>query len=1106
MRKALQILTFFLAYLIIDGITCTAQHLGSRTELFTIENGLSQTGINRIILDSKGYLWIGTQDGLDRYDGYGFQIFRHQPSDSNSICDNYIRYLCEDHNGYLWLATNNGLSQYNPQTGIFKNFYNDPSDPNSISDNSLYFVYEDHEGDIWIKTIETLEKFDIQKNKFIHYYHYNNVFNYISGDFYFSILEDRDGKLWVGSKDGLNCFDKNLELFERYEYNNDNLSSLSNNSIKALCESNDGKIWIGTENGLTSFDKHNKKFTRFYKKPGNDNSLIDNTINNIFKDSNGLLWISTQNGFCSYESIKGVFKQYSTILLNNAKLSLTGVSSILRDSADILWIGSYQGLVKIDMKPFKFKLYRNFNKNINDLEGLNVSSIYKDEKDNFWLGTWGQGLTVYQNKNNIQINYNSHSHPEFLKDDNIFVLYPDNNNQIWIGTGSGIAIYNKKNEKFTNFCKMNPDCSFLDNNRVYAVFQDTHGIIWIGTEHGLHTYNLKNHILKNNIQIPDSTGIILSSVYCIVEDTSGFIWFGTSRGLIKYNPETGKYKNYLANKKVNIKSLSSNFDYSLLYSSKNTLWVGTTSGLCRYNYQLDDFTIYAENEGLPNNLIYAMLEDNNGNLWLSTNRGLVQFDINLEKFRGFNIADGLQSYEFNIASAFKSKKGELFFGGINGFNSFYPDSLKINNHNPNVEITSIELINQVSLHKMLVWPEKSIHIPSGINIFTISFSGLDFTYPEKNQYMYMMSSKGKESFWVNIGNRHSESFSNLPSGIYTFRIKGSNSDQVWSNKDNEIDIIVESPVWTSNLAIFLYIIFSVTFLYIFMQWRTRKLRQSNKMLRDKEYAAKEIAHQKEELTLKNKNITDSINYAKRIQVAMMPAEKTFKRILPNSFVFHKPRDIVSGDFYWIFERNGKVFVAAVDCTGHGVPGAFMSILGVELFRKITLNEIENPGAILSQLNEDFSLIFSDIEDISLKDGMDISFCVIDKKNNFMDFAGAFNPLYLIRDNKISEIKGNRFSVSMEKKPETLNFTTHRVPLQPKDMIYIFSDGYADQFGGYEGKKFKFRRFRHMLLNIHKMPLDDQKAYLEESIDAWKGTNEQVDDILVIGIKIDFVNS
>lgn len=1103
MRKALTILLFSVAYLIVFENDGMAQHLGSRTELFTIENGLSQTEINHILRDSKGYLWLATKDGLDRYDGNSFYIFRHQPSDSNSICDNYVRHLCEDHNGNIWIATINGLSIYNPQSGVFTNFHNDPDDANSISDNSLFFVYEDHEGIMWVKTLASLEKFDIKGKRFVHYYHYNNVFNYYSGDYFFTILEDRNGKLWVGSKDGLNCFDKNLELFERFEYNKADPNSISDNRIKSISEDVEGGLWIGTENGLNYYDRRIKKFKRFYNIPFNNNSLINNVVNNIYSDKKGNIWLGTQKGFCNYHLNSGTFDQFSHIYINNSKLFLFDVNSIIIDSADILWIGSHQGLVKIDTKPFKFKVYRNFKDNIDEKADISVTSLYSDEQDKIWIGTWGKGLTIFNRKNKLIKTYTSETNREFLNNDNISVIYPDKNNKIWIGTSSGMAFFDKAIGQFSNACNLFRECTFLENNRIYTIFQDRLGIIWIGTEHGLHTFNYTGNVIRNFVQIPDSQGIIMNTVYCIIEDTSGALWFGTNQGLVKFNPKTGKYKKYESDPKVNINSLSNNTIYSLLYSSKHTIWVGTTSGLCRYNDQSDNFTFYTEDDGLPNNLIYAILEDSSGNLWLSTNKGIVFYNVKQEIFNGYNMTDGLQSYEFNIASAYKSRNGEMFFGGIDGFNSFYPDSLKTTLTKPNVEITSIDIIGRSFRKKIPVWPDKEVHIPSGTNVFIINFAVLDFTNPQNNQYMYMMTSKTKEGLWINNGNRNYISFSNLPAGRYFFHVKGANSDKIWGDKEYSINIVVESPFWTTNSAIFLYIFFLISIGYGAVQWRTRKLRQTNKMLKEKELAAKEIARQKEELTIKNKNITDSINYAKRIQVAMMPSEKTFKRLLPNSFVYHKPRDIVSGDFYWIFEREGKVFVAAVDCTGHGVPGAFMSILGVELFRKITLNQVENPGMILSKINEDFSMIFSDIEDISLKDGMDISFCVIDKTNNKMDFAGAFNPLYIIRDNKIIEIKGNRFSVSMEKKQEAPDFETHKIALKDKDMIYIFSDGYADQFGGYEGKKFKYRRFRHMLLNIHKLPLEDQKAYLEESMMAWKGNHDQVDDILVIGIRADF---
>jgi ligand-binding sensor domain-containing protein/serine phosphatase RsbU (regulator of sigma subunit) len=1094
MKKAFQILFISIVCLITATKANYAQNIGSRTEIFTIENGLSQTGINNILRDSKGYLWIGTQDGLNRYDGNNFQIFRHQPNDSNSICDNYIRHICEDRNGFIWIATNNGLSKYDHRLGIFINYYNDPTDNKSIISNSLYYVFADYEGYVWIKTTESVEKFNPRTNTFTHYFHFNNVFNFISGDFYFSIQEDDNNRLWIGTKDGLNCFYKDLELFERYEWNKSKQNTISNNKIKAICKDKTGNLWIGTENGLNYFNKKNKTFQRFFNSPENPNSLINNSVNELFLDSENILWIGTQNGFCSYNQSTNTFKQFSYTVIRGNKFQLSGISSIFKDKTNILWIGSFQGLVKIDMKPPKFNTLRpntetNFNSN-------NINAI--------WYGLGEGGLAV-EKANGLKSMYSKQTLPQAFSGSNIQVIYPDNKNRIWFGTNNGITLCDLTNGNFTNLNKLNTDCSFLENNRIFSIFQDSRGLMWIGSEHGLYTLTFQNNKILNSIVVPDSQGFLFGSVFSIVEDSAGLLWFGTNRGLIKFDYSTKESKQYVSSTKINLNSISSNFVYSLLWSSKNTLWIGTSSGLCKYNSKADNFTIYTEKEGLTNNFVNALLEDKTQTLWISTNRGLSSFNTSDQTFNNYDLADGLQGYEFNQGSACKSESGGLFFGGTNGINYFNPQKIQISKIKPNIDISWIELIGKYT-YKIPVWHNKVIHIPANTNMFTISFAVLDFTYPENNQYMYLLSRIGKEGNWVNTNSKPTATFSNLPPGNYTFKVKGANSDFIWSDNEYEISIIVESPIWKSNSAIALYIIILLFVIYVAIQWRTRKLRHSNKTLQDKEIAASKIAEQKEELTIKNKNITDSINYAKRIQVAMMPSEKTFKRLLPNSFVYHKPKDIVSGDFYWLYERNSKIFLAAVDCTGHGVPGAFMSILGVELFRKITLTQTEDPGKILSQLNSDFSHIFSDIEDISLKDGMDISFCVIDKANYSLEFAGAFNPLYLVRDNKIIEIKGNRFAVSMEKKAEELNFTTHFMNLQKGDMMYIFSDGYADQFGGYENKKFKYRRLRHLLLNIHNLPLERQKAYLDESMDSWKGKNEQVDDILIIGISADFENT
>ena len=1075
--------------------SAVSQRLGSRTELFTIEEGLSQTGVNYLLKDSKGFLWIATQDGLDRYDGYSFTLFRHNPTDSTSICDNFIRHLCEDHNGNIWIATNNGLSYYDPRKGNFKNFYSS-SQPNSLSDNSIYNVFEDKSGVIWVKTLESLEKLDTEKESFIQYYHFSNVFNYVSGDFFFDIFEDHYGKLWIGTKDGLNCFDKNLELFERFENNPNDPNSLSNNRVKSIKEDDNGNLWIATDNGLNKFDRIKKIFTRYSTSDG----LPSNSVNSITPLADGSLWLGTMNGFCKFFPTTNKINIYYSIPLGNNYLPISGISNIIQDNAGLLWIGSYQGLIKIDLKPFKFGLSRIKMPGFENESA--VSSIFCDNNNFLWVGTWGKGLIRQNLSTGVRQYYNSHLKPGIFSDDNIISFYQDKTQNVWIGTGSGLIIYKPKEDRFVNFKSIQKNHAFLENNRIYAICQDANDVMWIGTEHGLHSYKADKNIVNNYIQLLDTDGSQSQTVFSIIQDKSLNIWIGTNRGLIKYNEAQKKIEHYLA-KPGSKHSLSSNFVYNLLCSSDSVIWVGTNSGLCRYRPTTNDFDIYSEQEGLPNNLIYALQEDKNKNIWMSTNRGLVCYNVKEEVFTDFDLADGLQSYEFAMGAASKSTKGELFFGGLRGYNFFSPDSLNVRQSIHNIEITSVEIVGQNVKKIVNIWPEKEIRIPAGTNLFSVSFALLDFTYPANNHYVYSIYSSDNDMVWVKNGNKNSVTFSNLPAGNYTFKVKGANSDMVWSQNEYTIYLIVETPIWKTKISILTYIILLFGLGYLTVQWRTRKLRKTNKELVFKELAAIKIAQQKEELTIKNKNITDSINYAKRIQVAMMPSERSFKRVLPNSFVLHKPRDIVSGDFYWMYERNDKIFVAAVDCTGHGVPGAFMSIIGVELFRKITSNDIENPGIILSHLNEEFSKIFSDVEDVSLKDGMDIAFCVINKKANTLEFAGAFNPLYLIRENKLQEIKGNRFSVSMEKKQEELEFITHTVPLQKDDMMYIFSDGYADQFGGYEGKKFKYRRLRHLLLNIHQLPLEDQKKYLDESMESWKGNNEQVDDILIIGIRADF---
>ncbi len=1105
MKRCFSILLFLFTILSLESID--AQTGGLPVDIFTIKDGLSQTRVNTVYIDSKGFLWIGTHNGLNKYNGYEFQIFQYQSVDSNSLSNNFIYSICEDQNHDLWIGTRNGLSKFNRKTEKFQNYYQNIDNPNSLIDNEIFYVYMDKEGVLWIKTLEHLSRYNPEKDEFIHFEHYNDYFNFVEGTNYFSIFEDNEGKLWIGTKDGLNYFNKDLGLFERFEYNENDPNSISNNRIKTIFEDSKSNLWIGTENGLNKYNRETRSFIKYFEKPfQQETGPVNNNINDIYEDKDGILWIGTANGISKFHPKTGKFSNAKTFYVGYNVLG-TSVNHIVEDNSQIMWMATTQGLVKYDKKRKKFNTYSKSINSLPELSSNSVNSVLIDHQKHLWIGTsFGLNL-VYRNSGKVKQYSSNNRNPKYrISNDNVFAIHQDKRNYIWLGTGNGIDIYNPFLEKFSPACELEDSipCEYFKNNKINTIYEDKKNNIWIGSNRGLFQFNYKQKKFSRYIVLEnDSARVDLVKVFCINEDENGIIWVGTDNGFVKFNPKTTEFYHFTRDANNGGKNLlSSNLVYEIEFDDHGNTWIGTISGLNKFNPQLLTFQVFTEKEGLANNMIHSIEKDENGNLWISTNKGISKIDPTENEFINFDISDGLQGYEFNFNSSYKSENGEIFFGGISGLNYFHPDSIDFNKNIPGVVINSITLYTTAGKKYIPLSGKDEIIIPPGHSMFNIDFASLDFTWPEKNRYAYKIIQNGNEREWLHIGNQHYTTFSNVAPGEYILKVKASNNDNTWNDEGASIKLIIETPFWKSNLAAVCYILTVLLILYGIYLYRTKSLRESNKILKEKELAAIKIREQKEALTLQNKAITDSINYARRIQQALMPSLRTFDRLLPNSFVFHKPKDIVSGDFYWINESKNKIFVASVDCTGHGVPGAFMSIIGFELFRNITLFKgIEKPGEILNVLNNDFAEIFKDVDNITLRDGMDVAFCAFDKKKNTVEFAGAYNPLYIIRDNKIIEIKADRFSIGLtEQDGEKKNFTNHEIEIQKNDVFYMFSDGYVDQFGGPEGKKFKFRRFRHLLLSNHKLALADQREQLEKSIDAWKGTNEQVDDILIIGIK------
>ncbi len=1072
-------------------------------EKFTIENGLSQNSINCIIQDKKGFLWIGTEDGLNRYDGYKFKYYRHNASDENSISSNFIHSIYEENENILWICTEYGLNKYNRKEDKFTRFVNLKNHENSIHHNNVFYIYKDkkEENIFWVKTFLGLEKFDLKKKQFTLFEPEKDIFTTEVDYNNFSIIEDKkQGLLWFATKYGLTFFNKNYGQFKRFTNYRLFSKSISSNHIRAIYEDSDTNLWIATESGLNLKSKRNTFKSYFFDRKNLKSA--ENTVNVIIESHNKKeLWIGTDVGLKLFDKEKRKFISTGNININDRILT------IMEDKSNILWVGTNNCLYKVDTKKSKFILYRKEKNGSPNFTSNDIRTIYEDKNKNIWIGTNDNGLNIFNRKTNGVTHYTTKHYKNKIISNKVTKIYEDKKGRIWLSTALGTYIYDEYNRIFTPIEEVLKATENKIKN-VNAILEDAKGYFWIGTKNRLFRYkdNFIETFEYSNIY---ETNISSNVIYSLLEDKDGDIWIGTSESLEKFNPETRTFKHY---NHINT-NLSRGSVLSLLETKDGIIWIGTESGLNKFDKKNNTFKVFTEKDGLENDFIYEILEDKKSNLWLSTNRGISKFNTKTEKIINYGLKDGLQSYEFNARSVFKSKTGEFFFGGLNGFNSFFPDSIeKIQNKfKPNVIITSFSKMNEKG--KSEIWKDglKEININYDDFNIIIEFSALEFTHPKKNHYKYKLEAYDKD--WLEIGTQNYANYSKLPYGDgYVFRVKASNNDLVWSEKEFNFRIIVKPFILKNNIAYGIYSVLFIIAVASFIIKREQNLQKENEVLKRQKEDSKKIKKQKEELSIKNKSITDSINYAKTIIEGLLPSIRFFKNLLPNSFILNMPKDIVSGDFYWIHKKNKKVFFAAVDCTGHGVPGAFMSIIGLDLLRNIiNKKNIKHPNQILTSLNEGLrKTLVENVEKENLdknqnermvNDGMDLALCMIDLENMVLEYAGAINPLYMIRDKKLDIIKGNRFSLGQDEHNRDQVFINKKLKIQKNDVFYIFSDGYIDQFGGKDGKKFKRGKFKKVLLKLHHLNINEQKDILKEIILKWKDNLEQVDDILVIGWKI-----
>ena len=1094
------ILFSFIAFVSIVN-TFFAQTPFSSQKNITVYDGLSNNKVTAIFQDSRGFIWIGTEDGLNRYDGYRVVVYRHEPLDSASISGNLIQAINETSDGNLWIGTRNyGLNIWNRKTDNFTRFQNESNNPGSLPENEVCGILVTKENNVWIKTRNYLSKFNPDTKTFSSYGHYTNLFK--PGKHYqYPLMEGYNNTLWVGTKDGLNKFNLDNNTFSRILAQQDDSESLQD-LITGLITYNDSTILVSTLDGIKLFNTSKDEYFSGLNKEGWDRNAA--MINLIVQDHDKRLWLGTKDGLKYYqEDYQGQPLQDQKLI--SLKIIDDEVTSITEDRSGILWVGTrHKGVYKFNQNPSKFLAISAKDQMFN-LPTYNITSLLVDQNNQLWLGTSDDGIYVINRNNGDTKHYSLGSSDKIINIDAIHSLFMDSKSQIWIGTNHGLYIFDDNTKRINEFdyCNNKEFSTLLKDNVIRAIAEDNLNNLWIGTKFGLYKYN-GNNLESFFCEPKDTSSLCDDEIYCLLNDSDGWLWIGTKNGINIYKPSESRFFR-IQNSSQNPFYLSNDYILSIDSDVNDNIWIGTRTGLTKFNKLTKTTTNYLKKNGLENDVVNGVLTDDMGRAWISTNKGISLIGINGD-ILNFSVEDGLAGYVFNIGSVFKSSDGELFFGGFDGVSYLSPDLIELNIVQPNVIISSVTLSNKGEVIKKWTGEVESIEFKYQKNgSIRFEYSGLEFTQPTKNRYRVYLD--GFDDNWRTESYQNNITFSNLPPGSYLLKVKGANNDNVWNSTPTELKIKIKPPLWRSNYAYAFYIIAFIFLLQSIINFRVRYYRKAYQALKEKAVDKKRIEAQKEALSKINKSLTDSINYAKRIQEGMLASDQFVKSLLKESFIYLRPKDIVSGDFYYIYRKNQKLFVAAVDCTGHGVPGAFMSIIGYDLIRNIIeIQGIDCPATILNNLNRQLLEVFK--KDMisgsglqyEVNDGMDLSLVVVDYEKQIIDFAGANNSLYMVRDNEIENISGSRYPIGYNDSRDI--FTSQEIPFTSDDIVYIFSDGYVDQFGGPESKKFKYRRFRHLLLNIHKLPFEDQKAILHQKMEEWMGdNNEQVDDMLLIGFKL-----
>ncbi len=870
----------FASIALLLGMCCStafAQDNSIKFRNITIEDGLSQSSVNCIIQDQYGFIWMGTQDGLNRYDGQQFKVFKNHPNNLQSLSNNFITDLLIDKVGNIWVATQGGLNLMDPIHETFTHFSYSANNTESISSNNITCLAQDKDGNIWVGTKSRgLNKINLKTNVAERFTIKNSE---ISNNAVTDILVTKDGSVWVSTIDGVNVIVKD-QVVKNYYHNSNTLNTLNSNQVHCMEEDSTGVIWFGTNAGISQLTRQDGKdfFSHFTIKDTSSKARLN--VNDIYFDKKNNMWIGTSERglYKHFEDKTGAskFYQFKNIHYEPTSLVSDEVYKVYPDRTGSIWVGTKNGISMFDaLKQGFIHLKRNYDSN-NSLPDNTIWCIYPEGNDLFWIGT-KKGLSRYDRINSTFRNFSfPAANPNRPGSKDVFMFFKDSDDEYWMGTADGLF----KVSFSSDYTQISLDSIEYKDARedetdpiVYHIYEDKRGRFWIGCADGISLYNKETgayrffrHDANNNLSLAGN------KVRQILRDDKGQIWAASGDGvsLIHEKADSVWFENFRFSPS-NSKSLSHNVITSLWQSEPGIIWIGTYGGgINKLKTQTKEFSHYKLEDGLANNAVYGIIGDNDGNLWISTNNGLSKFDPGSESFTNYKKKDGLQSNEFNTGAYAKTISGEIIFGGINGLNFFRAQNININTISPKVAITGFN-INGEDIDQGVLLSKNSFELDYHDQSITINFAALHYTNPENNQFKYKLI--GVDNDFQYTSSEHRAHYTNLPPGTYTFKVYAANSDGVWSTEPAVMTIVVETPYWKTTWFQVLMIALGIALTYALYWMRVRDIRlQKLRLSTLVEKKTQEVIKQKNQIEKQKELLEKEKDKAEQLLLNILPEE------------------------------------------------------------------------------------------------------------------------------------------------------------------------------------------------------------------------------------------